>query len=87
MLTKQYFSGICVCGHHYKSHHKMMVARAKTVEENPWLNEVGGTYADECLICNGVNGGPGLGDKTGKYCGGYFDIEDPVYLQSINPTD
>ena len=87
MLSKQYFSGICTCGHHYKSHHKMMVAQIKTMEENPWLNEVGGTYADECLACNGVNGEPGLGDETGGYCGGYFDIEDPVYLSSVNPTD
>jgi len=87
MLTKQYFSGKCVCGHSYQSHHKMIVSSASFAKENPWLNDVGGTYADECLICNGVNGRDGLGDETGHYCSTYLDIEDPIYLLSINPTD
>jgi hypothetical protein len=87
MLTKQYFSGQCVCGHHYRSHHKMFVARQEFIEENPWLNEVGGSYADECLVCNGINGEPGLGDETGRFCHGYLDIEDPAHLSSIHPTD
>jgi hypothetical protein len=65
----------------------MFVARSEFIEENPWLNEVGGSYADECLVCNGVNGRPGLGDETGRFCHGYLDIEDPVYLSSIHPTD
>ncbi len=87
MLRKQYFSGDCSCGHHYRYHHKMYVARPDTIDQNSWIKEVGGSYADECLICNGVNGNSGLGDETGHFCYGFFDVEDPLYLSLIHPTD
>ena len=39
MLTKQYFSGQCVCGHSIRSHHSGMVVNTKFVEENPWVKQ------------------------------------------------
>ena len=59
----------------------------KFVEENPWVKQQAYNIYDECLVCNGINGEPGLGDETGYFCHGYLDIEDPVYLSSIHPTD
>ena len=87
MLTKQYFSGQCVCGHSIRVHHSGMVVNTKFVEKNPWVKQQAYNIYDECLVCNGINGGPGLGDETGRFCHGYLDIEDPVYLSSIHPTD
>jgi hypothetical protein len=87
MLKKQYFSGICVCGHSIGSHHSGTVANTKFVEDNPWVKDQGYNIYDECVICNGVNGEPGLGDKTGHYCYGYFDVEDPSNTVQTQPRN
>jgi hypothetical protein len=87
MLKKQYFSGICVCGHFIGSHHSGTVANTKFVEDNPWVKDQGYNIYDECVICNGVNGEPGLGDKTGHYCYGYFDVEDPTNIVQTQPRN
>ena len=87
MLTKQYFSGQCVCGHSIRTHHSGMVVNMKFVEDNPWVKDQGYNIYDECLACNGVNGEPGLGDETGHYCPGYFDVEDPINIVQTQPRD
>jgi hypothetical protein len=58
MLSKQYFSGKCVCGHSIRAHHSGMVVNIKFAEDNPWVKEQGYNIYDECLACNGVNGEP-----------------------------
>jgi len=77
-MKKQLYSGKCTCGHLITSHHSCAIVSLQFSKENPWVAEQNNNYYDECLICNGINGEPGLGDETGKFCCGYKDIEAPI---------
>ena len=76
-MKKQLYSGMCKCGHSINSHHSCCIVNAEFCKNNSWVAEQNHNYYDECLICNGVNGGEGEGDRTGKFCNSYKDILEP----------
>ena len=68
---KNYWSGICLCGHTWERHHLSMVARKEFTD---LLNE--GAMPGACLAF-GCNEREGLDEKDELHCFGYVDKDHP----------
>jgi hypothetical protein len=68
---KNYYSGICLCGHSWENHHLSMVASLDYIKVT---NE--GTIPGECLRF-GCNETGGLDENGDDHCFGYVDKGHP----------
>lgn len=78
--TKQYYSGVCVCGHSWDVHHLCMVMNLD------YFNQTGEcTVPQECEFY-GCNEYGGLDAQGNEHCGGYVDKDDPTNGINSGPT-
>lgn len=64
------YSGTCLCGHRYKSHHLSMVL-------SPEAYEVLGPEVPGACLKYGSNELEGLDENGEVHCFGYVDVDDP----------
>lgn len=69
--VKNYYSGICLCGHSWERHHLSMVMKDAYFKVT---NEL--TIPGECLAF-GCNERGGLDENDNMHCSGFIDKDHP----------